>query len=124
MLEELVKGPLILNWICPVGKVADVASLFEGRSPSFLALQHGSINTNGVENDTLLVNLPINGLIDLVADPFTVHRMLREDDDNTIMHMDRLVNLLAKEVSWLQIMRSKPATDASGLQIRVQSLGE
>src|SRR5258708_12161902 len=115
-LESLLVGVLI----CSLAKVSTMPGTTDIDSPGQIRLLHQLIQRDGEKHQFVLLLFLLKSSHDLPLNPFAVDRMFREDYQELIVQANRLINIVPKILTDLQVLRSKPTTHAVPLQVSIQ----
>ncbi len=115
-LESLLVGVLIF----PPAKVSNMPGTTDIDSPGRICLLHRLIQRDGEKHQLVLLLFLLKSSHDFSLNPFAVDRMFREDYQELIVQANRLINIVPKTLTALQVIRSKPTTHAIALQVSIK----
>lgn len=112
VLQQPLKVGLIGVVLFPSGKVSNEPASLKEISPASSCAHNCIVNPNGKENLSVHVHLVLFFAcsFDFLFYPLTFDRMLRENQQQLVIHSDRLINSVVMEVSWFQFLWCIPAT--------------
>src|SRR5260221_618795 len=115
-LESLLVGVLIF----PPAKVSNMPGTTDIDGPGQIRLLHQLIQRDGEQHQFVLLLFLLKSSHNFFLNPFAVDRMFREDYQELIVQTNRLINIVPKILTDLQVLRSKPTTHAVALQVSIQ----
>src|SRR5260221_13512287 len=115
-LERLLVGVLIF----PPAKVSNMPGTTDIDSPGHICLLHRLIQRDGEKHQLVLLLFLLKSSHDFSLNPFAADRMFREDYQELIVQANRLINIVPKILTALQVLRSKPTTHAIALQVSIK----
>jgi hypothetical protein len=118
--QQTLQAFLVRIMVFPVGKVPDMACPADTGGPWQACLLDRLIQGDGKEGRFLAALFFLKRGYDLAFYPLTIHGMFRKDDQELIIHADRLINTVPKLLSNFQVLWSIPAPDAIGLQVGIE----
>lgn len=121
MAQQVGQLLLVLVVMLPPGKVANMAFASQVSGPCPCGYHYGLIQSNGKQHQPISLCFLLQCCLDFKAHPCTSDGVLRQDEQQLIIHPDGFVEVLSNEVIWPHVMGSIPAPHALALQIGIQS---
>ena len=124
ILQQAIKYLLIGLWVFPVGKITNMSCGLKRSCPLACTLEYLVIETNRKEDLALLANFSGERKFNFVANLSTVDSVLRENEEELVLHMNGLINILTHIITRLEVVWGKPASHAIGLQISMETASQ
>ena len=122
--QQAFKAFLVRIVVFPVGKVADMAGVFDILRPLGVTCQDCVIYANGKQGIEHTLRFFVQCFLDLVGYPIAGYRMFREYQQQFVLLSDGFVNTWSDFIPNFHVFWCKPATHIVTLQIGVQKFGK
>jgi hypothetical protein len=110
--------------ILPLGKISNMARTSHVSGPRFVCLHHRIVQPNWEQHGSPFLLLAFERRFDFRLDPRAGNGSFRKNNQQFVVRPDRFVDFRPKPFPDFQILRSKPATDAHGLQIGMEAFSK
>lgn len=122
--QQSLQALLVRIVVFPAGKVPDMACPSDAGGPWQACLLDRLIQGDGKEGRFVVALFFLKGGHDLAFYPLTVDGMFRKDNQELIIQAERLINAVPELLPNFQVLRSKPAPNAIGLQVGIESFNK
>src|ERR1035438_8570190 len=127
VIEEAVEGQFVGVVVFPIAEIRyEILANLAGRVLAGVGVKTLPVakrfecaKADREEDAAAFLDFPLAGLRYFCLDPFAVHAVRGEDQQQFVMHANGFVDLFMEFLAAAHVVRSKPAADAFGLQVCV-----